>query len=245
MVYIKYFLAESVFCLLFAGCSINKNITPKISSTDTDIYVNSQEKLKSGNYKGAIKLLEDLNNRYPSGPYSQQIHLDMIYTYYKLSELTLAIETINRFIRFNSTHPNIDYVLYMHGIIVQSLDNSALQDFFGVDRSDCDPKYAIIAFKDFNQLVHFYPNSIYATDANKRLIFLKDRLAKHEEAIIKYYNERGAYVAVINRTEQILKNFPDTQSTRNALKYMEIAYNKLGLTQEKNKVRKLIEANDG
>lgn len=238
---IKYLLAAATLSLLVTRCSSNKDTVPE--SSPTDIYTSSQEKLQNGNYKGAIKLLETLDNRYPFGPYAQQAQLDMIYAYYKSAELPLAIATIDRFIRLNPTHPNIDYVLYMRGLTAQALDDSALQDFFGIDRSDRDPQHAIIAFRDFSQLVRFYPNSLYATDASKRLAFLKERLAKYELAIIKYYNKRGAYVAVINRTEQMLKNYPDTQSTRNALKYMEIAYNKLGLIQEKNKVAELIAAN--
>ncbi|MGP1956472.1 MAG: outer membrane protein assembly factor BamD [Arsenophonus sp. NC-PE1-MAG3] len=238
---IKYQLVATTLSLFITGCSSNKDTVPE--SSPTDLYTSSQEKLQNGNYKEAIKLLETLDNRYPSSPYTQQAQLDMIYTYYKSGELLLTIATIDRFIRLNLTHPNIDYVLYIRGLTALALDDSALQDFFGIDHADCDPQHAIVAFKDFKQLVHFYPNSLYATDASKRLAFLKERLAKYELGIIKYYNERVAYVAVINRTEEMLKNYPDTQSTRNALKYMEIAYNKLYLTEEKNKVAELITAN--
>lgn len=237
----KYLMAVSILSLLVTGCSSNKNAGTESSSTD--IYNSSQEKLQSGNYKEAIKLLETLNNRYPFSAYAQQTQLNLIYAYYKSSELLLAIATIDRFIRLNPTHPNIDYVLYMRGLIAQALDDSALQDFFGIERSERNPQHTLVAFRNFSQLVHFYPNSLYATDASKRLVFLKEHLAKYELAIIKYYNKRGAYIAVINRTEQMLKNYPDTQSTRNALKYMEIAYDILGLIQEKNKVAELIAAN--
>ena len=51
---------------------------------------------------------------------------------------------------------------------------------FGVDRSDRDPQHARAAFSDFSKLVRGYPNSQYTTDATKRLVFLKDRLAKYE-----------------------------------------------------------------
>ncbi|MGP1939381.1 MAG: outer membrane protein assembly factor BamD [Arsenophonus sp. ET-DL9-MAG3] len=240
-IHIKYLLILTTLNLFITGCSNNKNNTP--GNSFTEIYIDSQKKLQNGNYKEAIKLLETLDNDYPFSPYAKQVQLNMIYTYYKLTNLSLAITTINRFIRFNPTHPNIDYVLYMRGLIAEALDDNVLQNFFCIDRSERDPQHTIFAFKNFSQLIRFYPNSLYATDASKRLVFLKEHLAKYEEAILKYYNKRGAYVAVINRTEQILKNYPDTQSARTALKYMKIAYNKLGLTQEKNKTTELIEAN--
>ncbi len=238
---IKYLLSAATLSLFITGCSSNKDTVQE--SSPTDIYASSQEKLQNGNYKEAIKLLETLDNRYPFSPYTQQAQLDMIYAYYKSGELLLTLATIDRFIRLNLAHPNIDYVLYIRGLTALALDASALQDFFGIDHANCDPQHAIVAFKDFKQLVHFYPNSLFATDASKRLAFLKERLAKYELGIIKYYNERLAYVTIINRAEEMIKNYPDTQSTRNALKYMKIAYNKLYLTEEKNKVAELIAAN--
>lgn len=207
------------------------------------MYAVSQQKLQDGNYRAAITQLEALDNRYPFGPYAQQVQLDLIYAYYKSAELPMAIAAIDRFMRLNPTHPNIDYVLYMRGLTAMALDDSALQGFFGIDRSDRDPQHARVAFRDFNQLVRYYPNSLYANDASKRLVYLKDRLAKFDLAVVEFYNKRGAYVAVVNRTQQMLRDYPDTDATRQALKYMKIAYNQMGLDQEADKVTNLIAAN--
>ncbi|SQB41890.1 outer membrane protein assembly complex subunit YfiO [Citrobacter koseri] len=103
-----------------------------------EIYATAQQKLQDGNWKQAITQLEALDNRYPFGPYSQQVQLDLIYAYYKNADLPLAQAAIDRFIRLNPTHPNIDYVMYMRGLTNMALDDSALQGFFGVDRSDRD-----------------------------------------------------------------------------------------------------------
>ncbi|MGQ7170028.1 tetratricopeptide repeat protein, partial [Escherichia sp. R-CC3] len=62
---------------------------------------------------------------------------------YGQRQRTLAAQAaIDRFIRLNPTHPNIDYVMYMRGLTNMALDDSALQGFFGVDRSDRDPQHA-------------------------------------------------------------------------------------------------------
>ena len=155
----------------------------------------------------------------------------------------MAQAAIDRFMRLNPTHPNIDYVLYMKGLTDMALDDSALQGFFGIDRSDRDPEHARAAFRDFSQLLRTYPNSQYATDARKRLVYLKDRLAKYELSVAQFYTKREAYVAVVNRVEQMLKDYPDTQATRTALPLMENAYRKLQLNAEADKVAKIIAAN--
>ncbi len=70
--------------------------------------------------------------------------------YYKNADLPLAQAAIDRFMRLNPTHPNIDYVIYVRGLTNMALDDSALQGFFGVDRSDRDPQHARDAFNDFS-----------------------------------------------------------------------------------------------
>ena len=124
-----------------------------------------------------------------------------------------------------------------------SLDDSALQGFFGVDRSDRDPQHARDAFNDFSKLVRGYPNSQYATDAYKRMVFLKDRLAKYELSVVDYYTDRGAWVAVVNRVEGMLRDYPDTQATRDALPLMENAYRQMQMNAQAEKVAKIIAAN--
>ncbi|MEC5319706.1 outer membrane protein assembly factor BamD [Brenneria populi subsp. brevivirga] len=242
MTRMKYLVAAATLSLALVGCSnSSKDAVP--DSPPSVLYDNAQQKLQDGNFRAAITQLEALDNRYPFGPYSQQVQLDLIYAYYKSAELPLAQASIDRFLRLNPTHPSIDYVLYMRGLTDMALDDSALQGFFGVDRSDRDPQYARTAFRDFTRLIQGYPNSQYATDASKRLVYLKERLAKYELSVAQYYTKRGAYVAVVNRVEQMLRDYPNTQATKNALPLMENAYRELQLAAQADKVAKIIAAN--
>lgn len=242
MMRVKYLVAAATLSLALVGCSGSKEAVP--DNPPSELYATAQQKLQDGNFRGAISQLEALDNRYPFGPYSQQVQLDLIYAYYKSADLPLAQASIDRFMRLNPTHPNIDYVMYMRGLTDMALDDSALQGFFGIDRSDRDPQHARAAFRDFNQLIRSYPNSQYATDANKRLVYLKNRLAKYELSVVQYYTKRQAYVAVVNRVEQMLKNYPDTKSTKDALPLMEKAYRELQLNNEAEKVAKIIAINN-
>lgn len=241
MTRMKYLVAAATLSLALAGCSSSKDAVP--DNPPSEIYATAQQKLQDGNFKAAITQLEALDNRYPFGPYSQQVQLDLIYAYYKSADLPMAQASIDRFMRLNPTHPNIDYVLYMRGLTDMALDDSALQGFFGIDRSDRDPEHARQAFRDFSQLVQRYPNSQYSADATKRFVYLKDRLAKYELSVAQYYTKRGAYVAVVNRVENMLRNYPDTQATRDALPLMENAYKQMNLTAQADKVAKIIAEN--
>ncbi|MCD1127086.1 outer membrane protein assembly factor BamD [Jinshanibacter sp. LJY008] len=240
MMRMKYLVASAILSLTLAGCS--SDTVP--DNPPSEMYATAQEKLQSGNFRGAITELEALDNRYPFGPYSQQVQLDLIYAYYKADELPMAQATIDRFARLNPTHPNIDYVMYMRGLTDMAFDGNTVQDFFGIDRSDRDPQHARAAFRDFTQLVQNYPQSAYAADAQKRLVALHNRLANYELSVAQYYTKRGAFVAVVNRVEQMLRDYPDSEATRNALPLMENAYRQLNLASQADKVKKIIEAND-
>ena len=48
---------------------------------------------------------------------------------------------------------------------------------------------------------------------------------------------------MVNRTENMLRNYPDTQATRDALPKMENAYREMQMTAQADKVAKIIAAN--
>ncbi|MCU3617184.1 outer membrane protein assembly factor BamD, partial [Enterobacter hormaechei subsp. oharae] len=124
MTRMKYLVAAATLSLALVGCSGSNEQVP--DNPPNEIYATAQQKLQDGNWKQAITQLEALDNRYPFGPYSQQVQLDLIYAYYKNADLPLAQATIDRFMRLNPTHPNIDYVMYMRGLTNMALDDSAL-----------------------------------------------------------------------------------------------------------------------
>ncbi|SCC24384.1 outer membrane protein assembly factor BamD [Gilliamella intestini] len=226
---------------LLIGCTSSK---PDVENVpEIELYNKAKSDLENGNIKSSITVLEAMDKNYPFGPYSQQVQLDLIYAYYKSADLPLAIASIDRFLKLNPTHQNIDWVIYMRGISNMAQDDNMIQGWFNVDRSDRDADYAAAAFKDFTYLVSSFPSSQYAADAQKRLVFLKNRLARYQLKIAQFYTKRGAYVAVINRVTDMLSMFPDTDSTKEALLLMRNAYNQLGLVNETQKVDQLIQAN--
>lgn len=239
MMRLKFLVTAAILSGVLAGCSQHNMPEPP----PQELYASAQQELQNGNFKSAIKQLEALDNRYSFGSYAQQVQLQLIYAYYKNDNQSLALAMISRFIRLNPTHSNIDYVLYIKGLIDMEQDESGLQRLFGIDRSDREPQYAHDAFRDFSQLLRDYPQSQYANDAHQRLIYLKNRLAKYELAVAKFYTQRGAYVAVVNRIEQMMSDYPDTQATRTALPLMENAYCQLQLKAEAEKVAKIIANN--
>ena len=221
---------------VISGCSSQKAQEPKVADKPpVELYKDAAIALESANFEKASEVLEALDSRYPFGPHAEQVQLDLIYSYYKRGEIALATANIDKFIRLNPTHPDLDYLYYMRGLVSLSADEQIFQNLYGVDRSDRDQSHSQKAFKAFNKIITDYPQSQYAKDAHQRMIFLKGRLARYEISIAEWYLKRDAYVAAINRAKIVLNNYPDTQSVEQALHIMILAYRELDLeTPEKN-----------
>ena len=70
-------------------------------------------------------------------------------------------------------------------------------------------------------------------------------MAEHELEVVKFYDKRDAYVAISNRVEEMMRFYPDTKATAEALPYMKKAFEQMGLNDSAQKVDALIEANKG
>ena len=193
------------------------------------LYEQAKKAMEIGNYSNAAAILSQLDSRYPFGPFSNQVQLDLIYADYKSGKIEEALATIDRFIRLNPSHSDVDYAYYMRGLVNMDSDSNFFQDLFDIDRADRDAEQARDAFSDFNSLITKYPDSKYAADARKRMIFIKDRLARYEIAVADYYMKRDAFVAAANRGQYVLEHFSDTPHVQKALEIMVVCYTNLGL----------------
>ncbi len=239
----KALLLPLFLMFALAGCSSTEEIERVPDKSATELYNDAQESIASNNMVNAIQVLESIASRYPFGPHAQQVQFDLIYCYYKTEDTAQGVATIDRFIRLNPTHPDLDYVLYMRGLMNLQAHDETFHRWLGVDRSDRDPSELEAAFSDLQRLLKDYPTSTYAADARQRLIAIKQSLAKYELAVASYYMERRAYVAAANRSQHILKYFGDTPQAREAMEIMQAAYGELKLDHLGAEAAKVLDAN--
>lgn len=221
-----------VAAVSLAACSSSPDETNQKQVSDVEAgYARAQSSMASGNFNIALETMQALSSRYPFGPLSNQIQLDLIYLYYKTGDIDKALATVDRFTRLNPNHQSIDYALYMRGLTNERALENFFQETVGIDRADRDVTKAREAFDDYAELVRRFPDSKYAADARQRMLGLKSRLARHELAVANYYIEREAYLAAANRSKYVLENFASMPETEQALAIMIEAYSQLNLTQ--------------
>ncbi|KMT65852.1 outer membrane protein assembly factor BamD [Catenovulum maritimum] len=241
----KQTIIAAVFSILFiSGCSSapDEIVVSEQSAVEAQ-YLEAKDLLKQGNYVRAAEILAALDASFPFGPYSHQIQLDLIYSYYKTDDTSQALASIDRFIRLNPNHTDIDYAYYMRGLTNIKAASNALQEMVGIDRFDRDITEHREAFNDFNTIVTDFPNSKYANDSRKRMIYVKDFMAKSELAVAEYYMRRGAYVAAANRAKYVVENFDKTQQMETALEMMLESYKQLELPDMVENTYKVLKLN--
>lgn len=231
---------------LLAGCSSNpkdQHLETFHGKTAQQLFEGALTNIRGHNYRLAIQKLEAIDARFPFGPYAEQAQLYLIFAYYKNRDSASAIAQADRFIRQHPRHPNVDYAYYMKGKINFTAEVGFFQEAFAAGLDQRDAATARQAFQDFAELLKRFPNSKYANDARKRMIFLRDRLAAYELHVARLYMQRKAYLAAANRAKYVVEHYPQTKAMPDALALLVSAYQLLGLKDEAEHARLTLKFN--
>lgn len=227
----KYYIPLLISLLSISGCSYfsKEEVKTDKNWTVERIYSEAKSALTLEDYHTALEHYSRLEARFPFGEYAQQALLESAYAHYKSDDPDTALATIDRFMRVYPLNPNMDYALYLRGLINFTRDIGLFEKYIPRDESQRDPGSARFALKDFTLLVTRYPESSYGEDATQRIVYLRNRLAQHEINVAHYYMRRGAYVAAANRGKYVIENYPRTPAMPDALLMMAKAYKVLEL----------------
>jgi len=222
------------------------------SSTPTDpttgwspnkIYAEAKDELSTGAYDKAVPLFEKLEGRAAGTPLAQQAQLDKAYAHFKNGEPALAIATLDRFLKLHPASPAIDYALYLKGIVNFNDDLGLFSSITRQDLSERDQKAAKDSFESFKELVTRFPDSKYAPDATARMGYIVNSLAQSEVHVARYYYQRGAYLAAINRAQSAVADYQGVPALEEALYIMVESYDALGMAQLRDDTRRVLEKN--
>ncbi len=240
---LKQFLSIVLISSLafLTACSHTKK-EEKLTS-EADLYNAAEEQLEHEQWETSIKNLQKLEENFPFGAYAEQGQLELIYAYYSFNKPDEAIATANRFIRLHPQHRNVDYAYYMMGLSSFTKDKGMFERVMPTDLTKRDPGAARESLANFSQLLNRYPDSSYAADAKKRMLYLRNMLARYEIHVANYYFKRQAYVAAISRGRYVIENYPQAPATPDALAVMVQGYHFLGMEDRANEALNVLRTN--
>jgi outer membrane protein assembly factor BamD len=211
--------------------------------TERDFYNKIQTSLNAKNWSVAISNLQLLESQFPFGKYAEQGQLELIYAQYKSADYESSIGSADRFVRLHPQHPNVDYAFYVKGLSEISQTGGFFDSFMPTDNSMRDIGTARGAFTTLSELLSRFPESPYADDARKRLISLRNRLARAEIHVANYYFTRGAYLAAATRGRYVVENFQQSPAVPDGLAVMSQAYYMLEMQELADNSVKVLAAN--
>jgi len=229
--------------LSLAACGPVDDVDITADWSVEQFYNEARSELARENYLTAIEYYETLESRYPFGKYATQAQIDVAYAYYKFNEPDSAITALDRFIKLHPRHKSVDYAYYLKGLANFGRGGTILDALAERDLSTFDKNLLLTAYNDFNLLLQRFPSSRYALDAKKRMIYLRDELARSDYQTASYYASREAWVAVANRTKFILHNYQGSSVIRSTLALQLQAYQQLGMDELAQDTQRIIDLN--
>jgi len=228
---IKSLILFISFSIIISGCSPfggekNKRGPVADGLTPKALYELSEKKFSSGSIEEGIEQLEVILASYPGSKYAIQARLDIAYNLFKRKKYNRSILELNEFIERYPNHSSTPYAYYLRGVIAEEKSTSILDEIV-TDSAQRDVQSVRDAYSYFTLLIDTFPNSKYSAEALKKLITLKNILARHEFYIALYYTKIGSHIAAINRSKYIIEHYPNSPSVSDGLHLMAYNYDSI------------------
>ena len=171
-------------------------------------YELGQRYMKRGYYTKALEQFNRIRNYYRDDPYAVRAELAIADLHYKKAEWDQARLAYEEFQRLHPRNDELDYVVYRVGLCLWKKAPAI------AGRDQTWTRQAVNAWSGFEAR---FPESDLLPDVSRRLQAGRDRLARKEFIIGRFYARRGADRAVIGRMQAMLKTYPQAADRDKAL----------------------------
>ena len=178
------------------------------------LFAEGMDHFNNKRYVRAIDRLQRVKAEFPFSPGLIQAELKLAEAYYLNKQYPEAISAFKEFQTMHPTNENIPFVVYHLGA-------AHFDQFTTTDR---DQKMTEIAKGYFETVARSYPNSPYTEKANEKLAKCNQYLAEHAFNIARFYFNDKNYPAARDRFEEILRRYPNTPTSPQALYYLGESY---------------------
>ena len=206
-----------------SGCAGSKTEDLVIPDKPVEqLYNDAMDALMDEDYEKAAKLFDEVDRQHPYSVWATKGQLMSAFTHYREGKYVEAVVTLDHFIELHPAHENIDYAYYLKALCFYERITDVSRDQETTEK----------ARTALEEVVSRFPNSKCAADAKKKLVLVRDQLAGKEMVIGRYYEDRGHYLAAINRFDAVVKKYPTTSHVPEALERLTECYTALGVLDE-------------
>jgi outer membrane protein assembly factor BamD len=230
--------------LLLGGCGLFGGSKPEMDAQKpaeaatpmapaSTLYTDGVGYLQKGEYEKAGKAFGDVEVNYPYSTWASHAQLLHGYAEYKDQNFTDALGSLGRFIQLHPASPDVAYAYYLRALCYYE----QIED---VQRDQTASLQAIQALQD---VITRFPDSSYARDAKVKLNLATNRLAGHDMAIGRFYEQQNLYAAAVGRFQSVIADYQTTTYVPEALERLVECYLKLGLVDEAKRTASVLAYN--
>ena len=218
----KINLIVGLTLLFVLGCvNIDEDIVLEDLSA-REIFINAEKAWGNGDNEKAAELFLEIERIYPYSELAKQALLNNAIVLQLEKDYEGSRLSANRFITFYPADKNTPYAYYL----------LALSYYDQIDEIGRDQANTYEALKLFRIIIERYPESKFSSASSLKKDLAFDHLAAKEMEVGRYYLKNSHYIAAINRFETVVKEYPTTSHTPEALHRLVEAYLSLGLEGE-------------
>lgn len=216
----------SLILTLSACSSLEKD-----NSTPEKAFAYAEEFDKNERYEEAIRLYNEVKNKFPYSHVATKSELAIADVYFKQESFAEAQVSYQLFRELHPKHAQIDYVIFQTG-------NSFYQQL--PDSIDRDLSQAQDAIKSYDELIKLYPESKHVAEAKKNRAKTYQMLSEKEIYVADFYFKRGQYDSAFSRYEFVFKKYPDTPLFNKAVAKAALSAFRQGQVEQAKKLLKAV-----
>lgn len=199
----RFFIPVLLLSIVVMASACKSEFEKIRSSGDTELIFKKADQYNvNKEYMRAQTLYELIIPVYRGRPELEKVYYDYAYTFYNLSQYLMAAYYFNT---FTTTFPTSQ--MKEEASFMAAYSNYKMSPTFRLDQT-----YTNKAIEDFQTFVNSFPNSNRVNECNRLIDEMRLKLERKafEEGIL-YYNQRRYQAATVT-FENLLKDFPETNS---------------------------------
>ena len=98
----------------------------------------------------------------------------------------------------------------------------------------------ILALKNFEELINYFPNSKYARDSQQKIILLNENIAAKDMNVGLFYLNQKKYLAASKRYQKVIEDYSESKYTPEALHRLVEIYYSLGMIEDAKKTASVL-----
>lgn len=139
---------------------------------------------------------------FPNDPLGRRSLLRVADTYFNQSDPLSLVEAQYKYRDFLNRYPGSESADY-------AMLQIAMVSYKQMERPDRDQQKTREAVEKFEDMIRTYPRSPLRADAEAKLVEARDRLAKHEHIVARFYAKRGSWNAAVQRLNFLIDTYPN------------------------------------